>query len=100
MMVVSILPHAEVEPNEHPENAPLFMIARSKVKKSFKVFFLVMLSIDRYVLIMPPDRLKFLKRARSHPHYVVFTSVTIWIVSFLVAIPTLTNSVYQNNQES
>ena len=62
------------------------------------VFFLVMLSIDRYVVIMPPDKLKCLKKARAHPHYVVVTTLMIWSCAFLLAIPTLTHSIFTNNQ--
>ena len=62
------------------------------------VFFLVMLSIDRYVVIMPPDKLKCLKKARAHPYYVVVTTLMIWSCAFLLAIPTLTHSIFENNQ--
>ena len=62
------------------------------------VFFLVMLSIDRYVVIMPPDKLKCLKKARAHPHYVIVTTLMIWSCAFLLAIPTLTHSIFTNNQ--
>lgn len=62
------------------------------------VFFLVMLSIDRYVVIMPPDKLKSLKKARAHPHYVTVTTIMIWSCAILLAIPTLTHSTFDNNQ--
>ena len=57
-----------------------------------------MLSIDRYVVIMPPDKLKCLKKARAHPHYVIVTTLMIWSCAFLLAIPTLTHSIFENNQ--
>jgi hypothetical protein len=52
------------------------------------VFFLVMLSVDRFILIMPADAsgyiLQLMKRARNHPKYVRIVSITIWCAALFL----------------
>ena len=54
------------------------------------VLFLMIISVDRFVLVMPCDTFQLLKRARGHPQYVRIVSVCVWSASlFLVARVTI-----------
>ena len=42
---------------------------------------LVVLSIDRFVLIIPLTNLRAIKELRNHQHYPLVTVVIVWLVA-------------------
>ncbi|CAG5098767.1 Oidioi.mRNA.OKI2018_I69.XSR.g15958.t1.cds [Oikopleura dioica] len=76
----------------------IFHNAATNINLFVSVFFLVMLSVDRFILIMPPDTMQPLKKARNHPSYVAIVTICVWSISIFLAVPSIIHSKFVNNE--